>query len=77
MNMDTRMAARYPFLEIASQMAAENQVDIESLLSSPTFEDARKRYRLPEIKTHYLFFIPFVPICIFFYKFIGSKSSFF
>ena len=41
--MDTRMAARFPFLEIASQMAAENQVDIESLLSSDTFEEARKR----------------------------------
>ena len=43
MNMDTRMAARFPFLDIASEMAAENQVDIESLLSSETFEDARKR----------------------------------
>ena len=41
--MDTLLAARFPFLEDASQMATENNVDIEKLLTSLTFEDARKR----------------------------------
>ena len=43
MDMDTRMAARFPFLEIASQMAADNGVDIDQLLSSSMFDEARKR----------------------------------
>ena len=41
--MDTLMAARFPFLDDASQMASENHVDIEMLLTSPSFEEARKR----------------------------------
>ena len=41
--MDTLIAARFPFLEDASQMAVDNKVDIETLLTSVSFEEARKR----------------------------------
>lgn len=41
--MDTRVAARFPFLQMASEMASENGVDIESLLTSHSFENARRR----------------------------------
>ena len=41
--MDTMTAARFPFLSISSEMASQNGGDIESLLSSSTFEAARKR----------------------------------
>lgn len=41
--MDTLMAARFPFLDAASQLAREQKVDIESLISSETFADARIR----------------------------------
>ena len=41
--MDTLLAARFPFLKDASEMASENGADIESLLTSVSFEDARKR----------------------------------
>ncbi len=41
--MDTLMAARFPFLDIASQMVREQKVDIEDLVSSETFADARAR----------------------------------
>ncbi len=41
--MDSLLAARFPFLSDASAMAEENGVDIDSLLSSPSFEDARTR----------------------------------
>ena len=37
------MAARFPFLKDASEMAAENGADIETLLTSPSFEEARRR----------------------------------
>ena len=42
-DMDTLLAARFPFLSDASEMAAQNGADIESLLSSSLFEEARKR----------------------------------
>ena len=41
--MDTLLAARFPFLSDASEMAVQNGADIESLLSSSLFEEARKR----------------------------------
>lgn len=41
--MDTLMAARFPFLSEASAMATENGADIESLLTSVSFEQARAR----------------------------------
>lgn len=41
--MDPLLAARFPFLNDASEFASENGADIESLISSPTFEDARRR----------------------------------
>ena len=41
--MDTLLTARFPFLSDASEMAAQNGADIESLLSSSLFEEARKR----------------------------------
>ena len=43
MDMDTLMAARFPFLEDASEMASQNGADIEQLLTSLTFEESRKR----------------------------------
>ena len=41
--MDTILASRYPFLEDASEFASEHNVDIETLISSESFEEARKR----------------------------------
>lgn len=43
MGMDTRRAAMYPFLKDASVFAEENSADIESLISSSTYADARIR----------------------------------
>ena len=43
MDMDTLMAARFPFLEDASEMASQNSADIEQLLTSMSFEESRKR----------------------------------
>lgn len=41
--MDTILASRYPFLDVASEFASEHEVDIETLISSDSFEEARKR----------------------------------
>ncbi|MCL2032285.1 MAG: DNA primase large subunit PriL [Methanomassiliicoccaceae archaeon] len=41
--MDSLQVSRYPFLKGAAQFAEENSADIESLISSPSFESARKR----------------------------------
>ena len=41
--MDSLQAARFPFLRGSSQYAEENSADIESLISSPSYENARKR----------------------------------
>jgi DNA primase large subunit len=41
--MDSLRAARYPFLRGSAQYAEENSADIESLISSPLYENARKR----------------------------------
>jgi len=41
--MDSLRVARYPFLKGAAQYAEENSADIESLISSPSYENARKR----------------------------------
>lgn len=41
--MNSLQAARYPFLKEAAVFAEENSADIESLISSPSYEDARKR----------------------------------
>ena len=41
--MDPLLAARFPFLSDASEFASKNGADIESLISSPAFEDARRR----------------------------------
>ena len=41
--MDTKLAAKFPFLEDAAEMAAENEADIDKLLTSFIFEDARAR----------------------------------
>lgn len=41
--MDSILAARFPFLSDASALAAENGADIESLIASPLFADARGR----------------------------------
>lgn len=41
--MDPILAARFPFLSDASALAAENGADIESLIASPLFVNARKR----------------------------------
>jgi DNA primase large subunit len=41
--MDTQRAARYPFLGEASSFADNNHADLESLLSSPSYETARVR----------------------------------
>jgi len=41
--MDTKLAAKFPFLEDATEMAAENEADIDKLLTSFVFEDARAR----------------------------------
>ena len=41
--MDSLRVARYPFLKGAAQYAEENSADIESLINSPSYENARKR----------------------------------
>jgi DNA primase large subunit len=41
--MDTTLAARFPFLRSASEFADQNNVDIESLLTSEGYAVARKR----------------------------------
>ncbi|MDR2698840.1 MAG: DNA primase large subunit PriL [Candidatus Methanoplasma sp.] len=41
--MDSLQAARYPFLRGSAQFAEENSADIESLISSSSYESARKR----------------------------------
>ncbi len=41
--MDTILASRYPFLDDASDFASEHGVDIDMLISSDTFEEARRR----------------------------------
>ena len=41
--MDTKLAAKFPFLEDATEMAAENEAYIDKLLTSFIFEDARAR----------------------------------
>lgn len=41
--MDSFRVARYPFLKNASSFAESNNADIDSLLNSPSYEDARKR----------------------------------
>ena len=41
--MDSIRLARYPFFRGSAQYAEENSADIESLISSPDYESARKR----------------------------------
>ncbi|MCL2148405.1 MAG: DNA primase large subunit PriL [Methanomassiliicoccaceae archaeon] len=41
--MDSLQVSRYPFLRGAARFAEENSADIESLISSPSYENARKR----------------------------------
>ncbi|UAL07798.1 MAG: DNA primase large subunit PriL [Candidatus Methanogranum gryphiswaldense] len=41
--MDTIRAARYPFLSSSAEFAEQHNADIESLLTSPSYSDARKR----------------------------------
>ncbi|MCL1811090.1 MAG: DNA primase large subunit PriL [Methanomassiliicoccaceae archaeon] len=41
--MDSLQAARYPFLSGSAQYAEENSADVVSLMSSPSYESARKR----------------------------------
>ncbi|MCL2295500.1 MAG: DNA primase large subunit PriL [Methanomassiliicoccaceae archaeon] len=41
--MDSLQAARYPFLKVSAKYAEENSAEIESLISSPSYESARKR----------------------------------
>ena len=41
--MDSLQAARYPFLRASAKFAEENSADIESLVSSSSYESARKR----------------------------------
>ncbi|MCQ2053131.1 MAG: DNA primase large subunit PriL [archaeon] len=41
--MDTLITAKFPFLSDASTVVTKNGADIESLLTSVSFEDARKR----------------------------------
>ena len=43
LTMDSLRAARYPFLKESSEFAENNSADIESLISSPSYENARKR----------------------------------
>jgi len=43
--MDTKRAARYPFLRESAQFAEENQADLESLLTSDSYLPARMRGR--------------------------------
>lgn len=41
--MDTGRAAKFPFLKESSEFAEQNSVDLESLITSPSFEPARNR----------------------------------
>ncbi len=41
--MDNVLLARYPFLEAAAAFAESNGADIEALISSPSYGDARRR----------------------------------
>ncbi len=41
--MNTKLAAKFPFLSDASEMAAENGADIEKLLTSYEYEESRNR----------------------------------
>ena len=41
--MNARLAARYPFLKDAAEFATEKEADIDKLLTSYEFEDARAR----------------------------------
>lgn len=41
--MDSLRAARYPFLRESAEFAEKNSADIESLLTSPSYSDARAR----------------------------------
>lgn len=41
--MDSLRAARYPFLRESAKYAEENSADIESLVTSPSYESARAR----------------------------------
>ena len=43
--MDSGRAAKYPFLKESSEFAEKNHADLEGLLSSPSYEPARKRGR--------------------------------
>ena len=43
--MDSLQAARYPFLSESAAFAEDNSADIESLVSSPSYENARMRGR--------------------------------
>jgi len=41
--MDSLQVSRYPFLSGAAEFAEKNSADIESLVTSPSYENARKR----------------------------------
>ena len=41
--MDTLRAARYPFLQESSSFAESHSADVDSLITSPSYEDARRR----------------------------------
>ncbi len=42
-DMDTGRAAKFPFLRESAEFAEQNNADLEALLTSPSFEPARKR----------------------------------
>ncbi len=42
-DMDTGRAAKFPFLKESAEFAEQNNADLEALLTSPSFEPARKR----------------------------------
>lgn len=41
--MDTGRAAKFPFLKESAEFAEDNHADLESLITSPSFEPARRR----------------------------------
>ncbi len=43
--MDSRRAAKYPFLRESAEFAEQNSADLESLITSPSYEPARMRGR--------------------------------
>ena len=45
MHMDSLQVARYPFLTESATFAEDNSADIESLITSPSYESARSRGR--------------------------------